>query len=394
MKSRKFVYFIVPSLNNVGGVEDLVSRFSEILVVRHEMRIITFDKNLSDNFFDINCEINPIGNNYWTPIKYFFIFFNLLRSKNKVDPQSCIFISILPIADILNGATKFFSKSRCWSLWVINIKGNSDNRVVFQFRKIFGIFYRRFDKIFCIDEYLLKEPSVIFNFKPDKIKLFYNFISSIHFQCHLSKTNAVRSPFTILFCARLEPIKNPLSVIKVAARLKNLDVSVRFLVVGTGSLKESMINCARSNGLSVSFGQSELCSDVVFVPVQRDLTELYSISDLCILPSLSEGFPTIIGSGLARGIPIIVSKVFGGLNRVRGSSMHEEFGFSFFRIGAFGPVPLSALDYEAWAKAICFMMDNRNLFSAVDCRECMTGWSATEAEGFWHQELTGEPSNP
>lgn len=393
MALRKIVYFIIPSFGTIGGVEDLVSRFSQILAARYEMKVITFDKYEPNSLFKIKCEIIPVGNRYWNPIKYLIIFFKLLVIKKKSQTQTDIFISILPAADIVNGATKFFSGASSWSLWVINVKGNLDNGFVFQFRKIFGIFYRRLDKIFCIDEFLENEPNGIFKCDPKKVRLFYNFISLDHFKVQLRQRGLVSLPFTILFCARLEPIKNPLSVIHVAKSLKNMNVSVRFIIVGAGSLEDQMINCASNIGLTVSFGQLKTPTDVVFIPPQRDLSGVLDCSDLFILPSLSEGFPTVIGTGLARGTPIIVSNVFGGLNRVRGSVIHEEFGFTFFSIGAFGPVPRDQSDFDAWASSIRFIMENQELFPAIDCRKCIMEWSAANAERFWHQQLSGETSN-
>lgn len=85
----------------------------------------------------------------------------------------------------------------------------------------------------------------------------------------------------------------------------DLDADVRLHVVGDGPSRESLEDRARSLGIAdwtVFHG---------FVGHGDALWTLFDESDLLVLPSYTEGLPRVLGEGMARGLPVVATRVGG-----------------------------------------------------------------------------------
>ncbi len=107
---------------------------------------------------------------------------------------------------------------------------------------------------------------------------------------------------TILFPARLDPVKRPLLVADIGRELAQLrpQRDFRFVVAGDGPERERFERRIAKLGLTDIFefrGQVE------------DLAPLYAACDVVILTSRSEGVPLVILEALASGRPVVASKV-------------------------------------------------------------------------------------
>jgi len=84
--------------------------------------------------------------------------------------------------------------------------------------------------------------------------------------------------------------------VKVISELPN----VKLLIVGDGPLRESLESRVRS---------LELKDKVIFTGFRNDISEILSILDVFVLPSLNEGMPIALLEAMATQKPIIATKV-------------------------------------------------------------------------------------
>jgi len=106
---------------------------------------------------------------------------------------------------------------------------------------------------------------------------------------------------TVLFAARLDPVKRPVFVADIAHELGTLrpERDFRFVVAGDGPELEGFQQRVHRFGLDALFD---------FRGQVSDLAPLYAASDLVLLPSRSEGVPLVVLEALASARPVVASK--------------------------------------------------------------------------------------
>ncbi len=102
--------------------------------------------------------------------------------------------------------------------------------------------------------------------------------------------------FTIFTIANLRPEKNLQMVLKVAERLKG--APIRFLIAGSGNLQETLEREIRSKKLNVDL-----------LGYVSDVNMYFSMSDLYLQTSISEGSPNAILEAMAFGLPVVASDI-------------------------------------------------------------------------------------
>ena len=107
---------------------------------------------------------------------------------------------------------------------------------------------------------------------------------------------------TILFAARLDPVKQPLLVADIAQALSILrpQRDFRFIIAGDGPQREAFERRVHKLGLDSLFD---------FRGQVDDLAPLYAACDVLLLPSRSEGVPLVVLEALASARPVVASKV-------------------------------------------------------------------------------------
>ena len=113
---------------------------------------------------------------------------------------------------------------------------------------------------------------------------------------------------TILFAARLDPVKQPLLVADIAQALSILrpQRDFRFIIAGDGPQREAFERRVHKLGLDSLFD---------FRGQVDDLAPLYAACDVLLLTSRSEGVPLVVLEALASARPVVASKV-GGIPEV------------------------------------------------------------------------------
>jgi len=133
---------------------------------------------------------------------------------------------------------------------------------------------------------------------------------------------------------RLTEIKNHRMFLNSVARLKDRGPKMRFVVIGDGSLRDSLEQQARSLGLQ---------SEVIFTGGRRDPEYFYPALDIVALTSLNEGTPLTLIEAMANARPVVATSVGGVVDLIgedRGigvpSGDEEAFASALQRLAADG----------------------------------------------------------
>jgi glycosyltransferase involved in cell wall biosynthesis len=102
--------------------------------------------------------------------------------------------------------------------------------------------------------------------------------------------------------ARLEEAKGQKFLIEAVRILKERGLSIKCLIIGSGSLEKGLKEITQRNKL-------EDC--IFFLGTRQDLPELFSAMDIFVFPSLWEGLPLALLSAMAAGLPVITTNAGG-----------------------------------------------------------------------------------
>jgi glycosyltransferase involved in cell wall biosynthesis len=114
--------------------------------------------------------------------------------------------------------------------------------------------------------------------------------------------------------ANLKPVKGLESFIRAAAIVFRQNPRTRFVIVGEGTLRESLRTLAANLGME---------DNIVFTGSSSDVWSFLSAFDIGVLCSLSEGFSNAILEYLAMGLPVVATNVGGNVEQV----LDQETGF-------------------------------------------------------------------
>ncbi|WP_227687328.1 glycosyltransferase [Psychrobacter fjordensis] len=102
----------------------------------------------------------------------------------------------------------------------------------------------------------------------------------------------------IIQVGRLNEVKNHQFSLEIAEQLKKRQIDFTLYIVGQGQL------AAR---LKQQVKDKSLCSNVKFLGLRTDITELIASADYMIMPSLHEGFPVVLVESQTVGLTALVS---------------------------------------------------------------------------------------
>lgn len=117
----------------------------------------------------------------------------------------------------------------------------------------------------------------------------------------------------ILYVGRIDKRKGVEFLLKSMKIITSIDPTIKLAIVGEGKDREALEKFCRKHALSVKF--------YGFVPDEK-LIDLYTNSSIQIVPSLFEGFGISVLEGMARGLPVIGTRVDG----IKSIISHEKNG--------------------------------------------------------------------
>jgi glycogen(starch) synthase len=108
----------------------------------------------------------------------------------------------------------------------------------------------------------------------------------------------------VTFLGRITFQKGPDYFVKAARKVIDETQNVRFVMVGTGDMYPRMIELAADLGIGKYFHYTGFLN-------REQIKKIYSMSDLYVIPSVSEPFGLTALEAMSQGVPVIVSKQSG-----------------------------------------------------------------------------------
>ena len=118
-------------------------------------------------------------------------------------------------------------------------------------------------------------------------------------------------PLNVLYPARLVPQKDPLTMVAVAAELRDRSVDFRIHVVGEGELEPQVRDAVASAGLG---------DHVLFHGPRGDMPSWFAACDAVLLTSVFEGVPIVVYEAMAMGLPLVLPTPWPAWRAIRTSA--------------------------------------------------------------------------
>lgn len=142
----------------------------------------------------------------------------------------------------------------------------------------------------------------------NKIEVVYNgvdlekFSKRVDIEKKKEELNIPQDSKVVGIIGRLHPQKGHEYFLKAAAIVTREIPSVRFLIIGEGTLRDELEKMADRLGLA---------DKTLFTGQRRDIAEILSVLDISVLSSLREGFSITVLESMASGLPVVVTDVGG-----------------------------------------------------------------------------------
>lgn len=181
------------------------------------------------------------------------------------------------------------------------------------------------------------------NVKPEKIEVIHNGVDVKRFETapdifkKREELNLTSDSPVIGCVGNLRTVKGQKYLIEAAVKVLQRFSDTQFLFVGTGELKDTLLSQAKKLNIE---------NNIKFLGQRCDISELLSIMDVCVLPSLSEGLSNALLEYMAAGKPIISTRVGGNVELIT----HKEEGLL-----------VDSADSYALAEAIISLLDYKEL---------------------------------
>jgi glycogen synthase len=168
-------------------------------------------------------------------------------------------------------------------------------------------------KVICCSDYMVNHVKWAFGLPSDKLVMVPNGVNLQAFNNVKNDTEEFRSKFAlpeekiVLFVGRLVYEKGIHVLINAVPKILQ-KVNAKFIIVGSGYMKEQLSNIVRSMGLE---------HKVLFEGFmdEETLLKLQKVADVSVVPSLFEPFGIVALEAMAAKSPVVVSDT-GGLSEI------------------------------------------------------------------------------
>lgn len=176
--------------------------------------------------------------------------------------------------------------------------GGSPNSVIVETEQIY---LNRADAIIAVSNFTKEAIRTQYQMDPSKIFTVYN---GVVLPKKVIKAKKTIQSKVVLFLGRVTPQKGPEFFVRAAAKIAVKFPDVKFVIAGSGDLFESMIELAADLGIGKHFHYTGFLN-------REQVNEMYQISDLFVLPSVSEPFGISPLEAVSYNVPVIISRQSG-----------------------------------------------------------------------------------
>jgi glycosyltransferase involved in cell wall biosynthesis len=191
--------------------------------------------------------------------------------------------------------------------------GDSINGGIFEIEKM-GM--EEADHVIAVSHYTRNLILSQYGISPEKVSVVHNAVSR-HQATRLYHVPPVRKNKTVLFLGRITSQKGPDYFIEAAARVLEKMPDVMFVMAGTGDMLPRMIERVGELRLGTHFHFTGFLQG-------HDVERMYAMSDLYVMPSVSEPFGLSPLEAMIYDVPVILSKQ-AGVNEVMPHALTVDF---------------------------------------------------------------------
>jgi len=174
---------------------------------------------------------------------------------------------------------------------------------------ITGLSYAFADQVSPVCQYNTRWETK-FDVPPEKIQVIYNGVDKNVF---IEAPKEHQASPTVVTVARIDPLKDILTLIKSAAIVKSRVPDVKFIIYGSVSVPDYYQQCLELRE------KLELQDTVIFGGHVTNMAQAYHSGDVIALSSISEAFPYSVVEAMMTGKPVISTDV-GGIREALGDT--------------------------------------------------------------------------
>ena len=211
--------------------------------------------------------------------------------------------------------------------------GENINQSVFDIEK-YGM--DNADHIVCVSD--LTKNIVINRYgqSPNKVSTIYNGANSLIYK-DIQVEKAVKEK-VVTFLGRVTFQKGPDYFIEAAAKILKYDKNIRFVMAGSGDMLNRMVALVAKKRISQNFHFTGFLKG-------DDVTKMFALSDVYVMPSVSEPFGISPLEAMNANVPVVISKQ-SGVSEV----LKYAIKVDFWDIDAMANAIYSLVHYPALSK--------------------------------------------
>ncbi|MEI6788175.1 MAG: glycosyltransferase family 4 protein [bacterium] len=191
--------------------------------------------------------------------------------------------------------------------------GDSINGGIFEIEKM-GM--EAADHVIAVSHYTRNLIISHYGIRPEKISVVHNAVSR-HHATRVYHVPHDRKKKTVLFLGRITSQKGPDYFIEAAARVLEKTPDVMFVMAGAGDMLPRMIERVGELRLGMHFHFTGFLQG-------HDVERMYAMSDLYVMPSVSEPFGLSPLEAMIYDVPVILSKQ-AGVNEIMPHALIVDF---------------------------------------------------------------------
>ncbi len=177
--------------------------------------------------------------------------------------------------------------------------GENINQAVFDIEK-YGM--DNADHIVCVSDLTKNIVITRYGQNPKKVSTIYNGANSLIYK-DIQVEKAVKEK-VVTFLGRITFQKGPDYFIEAAAKVLKYDKNIRFVMAGSGDMLNRMVALVAKKRISKHFHFTGFLKG-------DDVTKMFALSDVYVMPSVSEPFGISPLEAMNANVPVVISKQSG-----------------------------------------------------------------------------------
>ena len=171
------------------------------------------------------------------------------------------------------------------------------------------------DQIITVSNLIRNRLITQYHISPGKITTIYNAIDPATREIKVKKTGSKMK--TVTFLGRITGQKGPCYFAELAKLLTEKMKHVRFIMAGSGELRDQIVECTAQYRISDRFHFTGFL-------VGAEIEEILSQSDVFIMPSVSEPFGIVPLEAMQMNVPVVIS-LQSGVSEIIKSAIKTDF---------------------------------------------------------------------